>query len=103
MLFVLRDSVGGLLFRADNMLYIVDEILDIIRARKGEVVEDKNTGDEEAEKAKSDVDNDQTDAERDKEESGDQDKSEETHSEQDVEKEKTEGKETECALTAPFK
>uniref|UniRef100_A0A8C3N7K4 Uncharacterized protein n=1 Tax=Geospiza parvula TaxID=87175 RepID=A0A8C3N7K4_GEOPR len=55
-----------------------DEILDIIRARKGEIVEDKNTGDEEAEKAKSDVDNDQTDAERDKEESGDQDKIEET-------------------------
>ncbi|OWK58285.1 Nucleosome-remodeling factor subunit BPTF [Lonchura striata] len=67
-----------------------DEILDIIRARKGEIVEDKNTGDEEAEKAKSDVDNDQTDAERDKEESGDQDKIEETHSEQDVEKERTE-------------
>uniref|UniRef100_A0A8C3NAQ9 Uncharacterized protein n=1 Tax=Geospiza parvula TaxID=87175 RepID=A0A8C3NAQ9_GEOPR len=67
-----------------------DEILDIIRARKGEIVEDKNTGDEEAEKAKSDVDNDQTDAERDKEESGDQDKIEETQSEQDVEKEKTE-------------
>lgn len=103
MLFVLRGSVGGLLFRADNMLYIVDEILDIIRARKGEIVEDKNTGDEEAEKAKSDADNDQTDAERDKEESGDQDKIEETHNEQDVEKEKAEGKEIECALTAPFK
>lgn len=94
MLFVLHGSVGSLLFHADNMLYIVDEILDIIRARKGEIAEDKNTGDEEAEKAKSDVDNDQTDAERDKEESGDQDKIEETHNEQDVEKEKTEGKET---------
>ncbi|XP_068889023.1 nucleosome-remodeling factor subunit BPTF isoform X4 [Aphelocoma coerulescens] len=68
-----------------------DEILDIIRARKGEIAEDKNTGDEEAEKPKSDVDNDQTDAERDKEESGDQDKIEETPNEQDMEKEKTEG------------
>lgn len=96
MLFVLHGSVGSLLFHADNMLYIVDEILDVIRARKGEIAEDKNTGDEEAEKAKSDVDNDQTDAERDKEESGDQDKTEETHNEQDVEKEKTEGKETLC-------
>ncbi|XP_068889025.1 nucleosome-remodeling factor subunit BPTF isoform X6 [Aphelocoma coerulescens] len=67
-----------------------DEILDIIRARKGEIAEDKNTGDEEAEKPKSDVDNDQTDAERDKEESGDQDKIEETPNEQDMEKEKTE-------------
>ncbi|XP_041881392.1 nucleosome-remodeling factor subunit BPTF isoform X4 [Corvus kubaryi] len=68
-----------------------DEILDIIRARKGEIAEDKNTGDEEAEKPKSDVDNDQTDAERDKEESGDQDKIEEMPNEQDMEKEKTEG------------
>ncbi|XP_041881396.1 nucleosome-remodeling factor subunit BPTF isoform X8 [Corvus kubaryi] len=67
-----------------------DEILDIIRARKGEIAEDKNTGDEEAEKPKSDVDNDQTDAERDKEESGDQDKIEEMPNEQDMEKEKTE-------------
>ncbi|KFQ63866.1 Nucleosome-remodeling factor subunit BPTF, partial [Pelecanus crispus] len=67
-----------------------DEILDIIRARKGEIVEDKNTADDEAEKAKSDADNDQTDAERGKEESGDQDKSEETPTEQDVEKVKTE-------------
>ncbi|KFQ34710.1 Nucleosome-remodeling factor subunit BPTF, partial [Merops nubicus] len=67
-----------------------DEILDIIRARKGEIVEDKNTADDEAEKAKSDVDNDQTDAERDKEESGDQDKTEETPAEQDVENVKIE-------------
>ncbi|XP_075626896.1 nucleosome-remodeling factor subunit BPTF isoform X18 [Balearica regulorum gibbericeps] len=67
-----------------------DEILDIIRARKGELVEDKNTADDEAEKAKSDVDNDQTDAERGKEESGDQDKTEETPTEQEAEKVKTE-------------
>ncbi|KFV43365.1 Nucleosome-remodeling factor subunit BPTF, partial [Gavia stellata] len=67
-----------------------DEILDIIRARKGEIVEDKNTADDEAEKAKSDVDNDQTETERGKEESGDQDKTEETPTEQDVEKVKTE-------------
>ncbi|XP_009864164.1 PREDICTED: nucleosome-remodeling factor subunit BPTF [Apaloderma vittatum] len=68
-----------------------DEILDLIRARKGEIVEDRNTADDEAEKAKSDVDNDQTDAERGKEESGDQDKTtEETFTEQDAEKVKTE-------------
>ncbi|KFW03043.1 Nucleosome-remodeling factor subunit BPTF, partial [Fulmarus glacialis] len=67
-----------------------DEILDIIRARKGEIVEDKNTADDEAEKAKSDVDNDQIDAERGKEDSGDQDKTEETPTEQDAEKVKTE-------------
>ncbi|KFP80988.1 Nucleosome-remodeling factor subunit BPTF, partial [Acanthisitta chloris] len=67
-----------------------DEILDIIRARKGEIVEDKATGDDEAEKARSDVDNDQTDAERGREEPGDQDKIEETPNEQDVEKEKIE-------------
>ncbi|KAK2528422.1 Bptf [Columba guinea] len=67
-----------------------DEILDVIRARKGEIVEDKTTADDEAEKAKSDVDNDQTDAERGKEESGEQDKTEETPTEQDGEKAKTE-------------
>ncbi|KFP39112.1 Nucleosome-remodeling factor subunit BPTF, partial [Chlamydotis macqueenii] len=67
-----------------------DEILDVIRARKGEIVEDKNTADDEAEKTKSDIDNDQTDAERGKEESGDQDKTEETPTEQDAEKVKTE-------------
>lgn len=87
------------MFIDDNILSIVDEILDIIRARKGEIVEDKTTADDEAEKAKSDVDNDQTDAERSKEESGDQDKIEETPTEQDAEKVKTEGKETACALT----
>ena len=99
MLFLLGCSVGGgLLFIDDNILSIVDEILDIIRARKGEIVEDKNTADDEAEKAKSDVDNDQTDAERGKEESGDQDKTEETPTEQDAEKVKTEGKETMIVL-----
>ncbi|XP_074016190.1 nucleosome-remodeling factor subunit BPTF [Numenius arquata] len=72
-----------------------DEILDIIRARKGEIVEDRNTADDE-EKAKSDVDNDQTDAERGKEESGGQDKIEETPTEEDAEKVKTEG-ETSCS------
>lgn len=99
MLFLLSGSVGGsLLFIDDNIFSIVDEILDIIRARKGEIVEDKNTGDDEAEKAKSDVDNDQTDADRGKEESGDQDKIEETPTEQDTEKGKTEGKETVTVL-----
>ncbi|KFV96134.1 Nucleosome-remodeling factor subunit BPTF, partial [Eurypyga helias] len=67
-----------------------EEILDIIRARKGEIVEDKNAADDEGEKAKSDVDNDQTDPERGKEEFGDQDKTEETSTEQDEEKVKTE-------------
>ncbi|XP_057274417.1 nucleosome-remodeling factor subunit BPTF isoform X8 [Pezoporus wallicus] len=67
-----------------------DEILDIIRARKGEIVEDKTTADDEAEKARSDVDNDQTDAERSREESGEQEKNEEAPTEQDAEKVKTE-------------
>ncbi|KFP30448.1 Nucleosome-remodeling factor subunit BPTF, partial [Colius striatus] len=67
-----------------------DEILDVIRARKGEIIEDKTTADDEAEKAKSDVDNDQIDAERGKEESGDQDKNGETPTEQDAEKVNTE-------------
>lgn len=89
---------SGLLFISDNILSIVDEILDVIRARKGEIVEDKSTADDEAEKAKSDVDNDQTDAERGKEESGDQDKIEETPAEQDAEKVQTEGKETMTVL-----
>ncbi|XP_062447471.1 nucleosome-remodeling factor subunit BPTF isoform X14 [Rhea pennata] len=67
-----------------------DEILEIIRIRKGEVGEDKNTSADEAEKAKSDVDDGQTDSEKGKEESADQDKSEETPAEQDTEKVKTE-------------
>lgn len=95
MLFLLSGSGGdGLLLIDDNILSIADEILDVIRARKGEIVEDKTTADDEAEKAKSDVDNDQTDAERGKEESGEQDKTEETPTEQNGEKAKTEGKET---------
>lgn len=99
MLFLLSGSVGGgSLFIDDNIFSTVDEILDVIRARKGEIVEDKNTADDEAEKAKSDVDNDQTDAEKGKEESGDQDKIEETPTEEDVEKVKTEGKETMTVL-----
>jgi len=94
MLFLLSGSVGGgLSFIDDNILSVVDEILDVIRARKGEIVEDKNTPDDDAEKAKSDIDNDQTDAEGGKEDSGDQDKTEETPTEQDAEKVKTEGNE----------
>lgn len=104
MLFLLSVSVGsGLFFTDDNILSIVDEILDIIRARKGETVEDKNTADDEGEKAKSDIDNDQADAERGKEESGDQDKTEETPNEQDAEKVKTEGKAQSISLTTSFK
>ncbi|OXB75569.1 UNVERIFIED_CONTAM: hypothetical protein H355_015685 [Colinus virginianus] len=67
-----------------------DEILDVIRARRGEIEEDSNTPTDEAEKAKSDVENDQADAEKGKEESGDQDKTEETPTEQAVEKVKNE-------------
>uniref|UniRef100_A0A8C3CVZ0 Bromodomain PHD finger transcription factor n=1 Tax=Cairina moschata TaxID=8855 RepID=A0A8C3CVZ0_CAIMO len=67
-----------------------DEILEVIRARRGEIGEDRNTPADEAEKAKSDGENDQTDTDKGKEESGDQDKTEETPPEQDVEKVKTE-------------
>lgn len=78
----------------DDIHFIVDEILEVIRARRGEMGEDRNTPADEAEKAKSDGENDQTDTDKGKEESGDQDKTEETPPEQDVEKVKTEGKGT---------
>uniref|UniRef100_A0A803YPU1 Bromodomain PHD finger transcription factor n=1 Tax=Meleagris gallopavo TaxID=9103 RepID=A0A803YPU1_MELGA len=68
-----------------------DEILDAIRARRGEVEEDRNTPADEAEKAKSDAENDQTDGEKGKKESGDQDKTEDTSTEQAMEKVKNEG------------
>uniref|UniRef100_G1N6J1 Bromodomain PHD finger transcription factor n=1 Tax=Meleagris gallopavo TaxID=9103 RepID=G1N6J1_MELGA len=67
-----------------------DEILDAIRARRGEVEEDRNTPADEAEKAKSDAENDQTDGEKGKKESGDQDKTEDTSTEQAMEKVKNE-------------
>ncbi|XP_042688761.1 nucleosome-remodeling factor subunit BPTF isoform X12 [Centrocercus urophasianus] len=67
-----------------------DEILDAIRARRGEVEEDRNTPADEAEKAKSDAENDQADGEKGKKESGDQDKTEDTSTEQTMEKVKNE-------------
>lgn len=91
--FVLGFVGGGLLY-IDDIHFIVDEILEVIRARRGEIGEDRNTPADEAEKAKSDGENDQTDTDKGKEESGDQDKTEETPTEQDVEKVKTEGKGT---------
>lgn len=78
----------------DDMHFIVDEILDAIRARRGEVEEDRNTPADEAEKAKSDAENDQADGEKGKKESGDQDKAEDTSTEQTMEKVKNEGKGT---------
>lgn len=82
----------------DDMHFIVDEILDVIRARRGEIGEDRNTPADEAEKAKSDAENDQTDVEKSKEESGDQEKTEDTPTEQSVEKVKNEGKGTVIVL-----
>lgn len=99
------NSVYAMLFSAyklcrcclvciDDMHFIVDEILDAIRARRGEVEEDRNTPADEAEKAKSDAENDQADGEKGKKESGDQDKAEDTSTEQTMEKVKNEGKGT---------
>uniref|UniRef100_A0A452HYW7 Bromodomain PHD finger transcription factor n=1 Tax=Gopherus agassizii TaxID=38772 RepID=A0A452HYW7_9SAUR len=90
--------------RGNNKSFLAaanDEILDAIRIKKGEIVEDKSQAAEETDKDKNDVENnDQTDTEKSKEEPADQlqEKNEETPPEQDSENGKTEGKETDLAL-----
>ncbi|XP_038227261.1 nucleosome-remodeling factor subunit BPTF isoform X6 [Dermochelys coriacea] len=82
--------------RGNNKSFLAaanDEILDALRVKKGEIVEDKSQAAEETDKDKNDVENnDQTDTEKSKEEPADQlqEKNEETSSEQDLEKGKTE-------------
>uniref|UniRef100_A0A674IJS5 Bromodomain PHD finger transcription factor n=1 Tax=Terrapene triunguis TaxID=2587831 RepID=A0A674IJS5_9SAUR len=82
--------------RGNNKSFLAaanDEILDAIRVKKGEIVEDKSQAAEETDKDKNDVENnDQTDTEKSKEEPADQlqEKNEETPPEQDSENGKTE-------------
>uniref|UniRef100_A0A452HYX0 Bromodomain PHD finger transcription factor n=1 Tax=Gopherus agassizii TaxID=38772 RepID=A0A452HYX0_9SAUR len=82
--------------RGNNKSFLAaanDEILDAIRIKKGEIVEDKSQAAEETDKDKNDVENnDQTDTEKSKEEPADQlqEKNEETPPEQDSENGKTE-------------
>lgn len=88
-----------------SIFITLDEILDALRIKRGEIVEDKNSVTDETEKAKNEVENSgQTDLEKNKEESADQlqDKTEETSPEQDSEKGKAEGKESSIGLAITF-
>ncbi|XP_019372105.1 PREDICTED: nucleosome-remodeling factor subunit BPTF [Gavialis gangeticus] len=82
--------------RGNNKSFLAaanDEILDALRIKRGEIVEDKNSVTDETEKAKNEAENSgQTDLEKSKEESADQlqDKTEETSPEQESEKGKAE-------------
>uniref|UniRef100_A0A7M4FMY3 Bromodomain PHD finger transcription factor n=1 Tax=Crocodylus porosus TaxID=8502 RepID=A0A7M4FMY3_CROPO len=82
--------------RGNNKSFLAaanDEILDALRIKRGEIVEDKNSVTDEMEKAKNEAENSgPTDLEKSKEESADQlqDKTEETSPEQDSEKGKAE-------------